>query len=118
MTDDAYLSADVMHNMSGLTCYFLTSLYMHYACWLSVLVRHTFICATCRCASLRRNADDLRKSLETVVIPLFCMSQLAVDEERQTKLKKVLLLVLFLHSRLIWVHVLSNCGCTLFPHCH
>ena len=45
----------------------------------------------CMCwfTSLRRNADDLRKSLESVVIPLFCISQLAVDEERQNKLKKV-----------------------------
>jgi len=41
------------------------------------------------CVSLRRNADDLRKSLESVVVPLFCISQLAVDEEKQTKLAKV-----------------------------
>lgn len=39
---------------------------------------------------LRRNADDLRKSVESVVVPLFCISQLAVDEERQNKLKKLL----------------------------
>ena len=52
---------------------------------------HQLQCLVLLCLSLRRNADDLRKSVESVVVPLFCISQLAVDEERQNKLKKVLL---------------------------
>lgn len=39
--------------------------------------------------SLRRNADELRKSIESVVVPLFSVAQLAGDEEKQIKLTKV-----------------------------
>jgi calcium homeostasis ER protein len=39
---------------------------------------------------VRRNADDLRKSLETVVVPLFCISHIGVDKDKQNKLVKLL----------------------------
>ena len=39
--------------------------------------------------SVRRSAEDLRAALERVVVPIVCISQLAVDEQRRSKICKV-----------------------------
>lgn len=38
----------------------------------------------------RKNADDLKKSLENVVVPMFCNASIAITEEQETKLNKLL----------------------------
>ena len=67
----------------------------------------------CRCSSLRRNADDLRKSLESIVVPLFCISQLAADEDRQNKLKKV---PLRSYYGVLWWACLFVCEVSFYIH--
>lgn len=44
--------------------------------------------------SLRRNADELKKALEDVVIPMFCTAALNVNDDQQQKLQKVFCLML------------------------
>lgn len=39
---------------------------------------------------MRKSVDDLRKLLEDIVVPAFCVSQLDVDEERKLKLTRLL----------------------------
>jgi len=48
-----------------------------------VFGRFKFFC------SMRKSVDDLRKLLEDIVVPAFCVSQLDVDEERKLKLTRV-----------------------------
>ncbi|XP_077291331.1 SR-related CTD associated factor 6 isoform X2 [Arctopsyche grandis] len=38
----------------------------------------------------RKNADDLKKSLESVVVPMFCNATIAITEEQENKLNKLL----------------------------
>ena len=40
--------------------------------------------------SARKNAEDLKKALEEVVVPMFCNTSIGITEEQQTKLNKVL----------------------------
>ena len=40
--------------------------------------------------SVRRNVDNLRKSLESVVVPIFSTSSLSADEDKIGKLNKLL----------------------------
>lgn len=40
----------------------------------------------------RKNAEDLKKNLENVVVPMFCNASIAVTEEQETKLNKLLTL--------------------------
>ena len=39
--------------------------------------------------SARKNAEDLKKSLETVVTPVFCSAHSTADDEKKQKLVKV-----------------------------
>lgn len=39
---------------------------------------------------VRKNADDLKKSLEEVVVPMFCNTSIGTSEEHQIKLNKLL----------------------------
>ena len=48
----------------------------------------TISCTTCSC-SVRKNAEDLKKSLEAVVIPIFCSTHIGAGADNQGKLKKV-----------------------------
>ncbi|XP_069703277.1 calcium homeostasis endoplasmic reticulum protein isoform X1 [Periplaneta americana] len=38
----------------------------------------------------RKNAEDLKKALEAVVVPMFCNSSIGITEDQQTKLNKLL----------------------------
>ncbi|GFG34350.1 hypothetical protein Cfor_08964 [Coptotermes formosanus] len=38
----------------------------------------------------RKNAEDLKKALEEVVVPMFCNTSIGITEEQQTKLNKLL----------------------------
>ncbi|KOB73344.1 putative mrna binding protein [Operophtera brumata] len=38
----------------------------------------------------RKNAEDLKKNLESVVVPMFCNTSIAVTEEQEAKLNKLL----------------------------
>jgi len=40
--------------------------------------------------SVRKSADELKKALESVVVPMFCNTYLGVTEEQQAKLNKVI----------------------------
>jgi calcium homeostasis ER protein len=40
--------------------------------------------------SARKNAEDLKKALEEVVVPMFCSTSIGITEDQQTKLNKVL----------------------------
>jgi len=44
----------------------------------------------CKMYSARKNAEDLKKALEEVVVPMFCNTSIGITEEQQTKLNKVL----------------------------
>lgn len=39
--------------------------------------------------SMRKGADELKKALEKVLIPMFCTASLDVTDEQQQKLQKV-----------------------------
>lgn len=39
--------------------------------------------------SLRKNAEELKKALEEVVVPMFCTTALNVTDEQLQKLQKV-----------------------------
>ena len=39
--------------------------------------------------SARKNAEELKKALETVVVPMFCNASMDVTEEQMAKLNKV-----------------------------
>lgn len=41
------------------------------------------------CFSARKNAEDLKKALEIVVVPMFCNASMDVTEEQMAKLNKV-----------------------------
>jgi calcium homeostasis ER protein len=41
-------------------------------------------------SSARKNAEDLKKALEAVVVPMFCSTSIGITEDQQTKLNKVL----------------------------
>lgn len=48
-------------------------------------------CNQCmKMCSARKNAEDLKKALEAVVVPMFCNTSIGITEEQQTKLNKVL----------------------------
>jgi hypothetical protein len=40
--------------------------------------------------SARKNAEDLKKALEEVVVPMFCNTSIGITDDQQTKLNKVL----------------------------
>ena len=39
--------------------------------------------------SQRKSAEDLKKSLESVVIPIFCSAHTVADDDKKAKLSKV-----------------------------
>jgi len=55
--------------------------------------------------SARKNAEDLKKALEEVVVPMFCNTSIGITEEQQTKLNKVLsgLHSVFRESEWLWL---------------
>jgi hypothetical protein len=55
--------------------------------------------------SARKNAEDLKKALEEVVVPMFCNTSIGITEEQQTKLNKVL----SVPHTVLWSQIYGDC---------
>ena len=44
--------------------------------------------------SVRKNADELKKALENVVVPMFCCTSIGLPEDQLAKINKVMFTLL------------------------